>query len=126
MKDKDAEPEIAERFLAKPESFPLFRAENATNKGGLHFALNKEWVQNFGANIHTGTLPAGSKIRLLAEIDLKEAFEQGVVSEQELWDSLFKQGYDAILGHDAMNSQVLDVIVNPKHLERFKLLEQWG
>jgi hypothetical protein len=124
MDDKSADQDMTERFLANPESFSLFRAENAANTGGLHFALDKEWVKNFGSDIRTGTLPAGSKIRLLAEADLKQAFEQGLFSEQELWDSIFDQGYDAILGHDAMNSHMLDVIVNSKHLERFKLLER--
>jgi hypothetical protein len=34
---------------------------------------------------------------------------------------LFEQNnYDAMLGTDSMNSDVLDVIVNPKHLKGFK------
>lgn len=114
--------DIAERFLANPASFQLFRAENATNVGGLHFALNKEWVKNFGTEIYAGFLPAGSRIKLLAEVDMEEAFEQGLVSEQALWDSIFNEGYDAILGHDAMNSKMLDIIVNPKLLHRFEVL----
>jgi hypothetical protein len=122
----DTNSELAEQFLANPAAFQLFRAENATNIGGLHFSTDKEWVKNFGSEIHIGTLPAGCKIKLLAEVDMEKAFQEGLVSEQSLWESIFNEGYDAILGHDAMNSRVLDIIVNPKLLHRFEVLSGTG
>ena len=111
--------ELIEKFISNPESFVLYRGEGKTNKDGLHFTTNKEWTKTFGGNIVEGTLPAGSKIKILAEDDMETALNRGIVLERSLWDSIFAKGYDAIIGTDSMNNEVLDVIVNPKHLGRF-------
>jgi hypothetical protein len=111
-----------EKFILNPENFVLFRGEKEANKGGLHFALDKGWAKNFGDNILEGNLPAGSKIKSITKTDLDKAFSLGLTSEQPVWNLIFLEGYDAILGTDFMDSNKLDVIVNPKHLERFKPL----
>lgn len=113
--------DAAEKFLEHPEDFMLFRGERPDNQTGLHFTTDEKWSKNFGTVVRAGRLPTGSKIKLLEETDKKDAFERGIFSEQELWDSIFEQGYDAILGHDAMNRHMLDIIVNPKHLSRFQI-----
>ena len=110
---------MIKKFVSKPESFLLYRGERETNQGGLHFTTDKSWAERFGANLIEGTMPVDSKIKLITPEDMENAFHHGVLSEQLLWDSIFAQGYDAILGTDAMNSEVLDVVVNPKHLRRF-------
>ncbi|MFA7301846.1 MAG: hypothetical protein WC069_06070 [Candidatus Shapirobacteria bacterium] len=109
-----------QRFISNPESFILFRGESDENQGGIHFTTDAEWAKNFGNKILTGKLPADSKIKLITEKDFKEGYELGILSEKLLWDFIFNKGYDAIVGHDAMNSNKLDVIVNPKHLGLFK------
>ncbi len=107
-----------EKFTSNPENFVLFRGETTENKGGLHFALDKGWAQNFGDTIIKLTLPAGSKIKLLKETDFREAYNLGFTSEQSCWDWIFLQGYDAIIGTEPMNSNKLDVIINPKYLKK--------
>ena len=102
------------------ETFLLFRGENPSNKGGLHFSTDKDWAKNFGDIILEGTLPVGCKIKLLTGYDFEEAYNSGITSEQQFWNSVFIDGYDAILGTDAMNSSKIDVIIHPKHLENFK------
>lgn len=114
--------DAAERFLNHPEDFVLFRGERPDNQGGLHFTNEKEWALNFGKNILMGCLPAKSKIRILTEADMDAVIVHGIYGEQGLWDSLFEQGYDAILGHEPMRPRFLDVVVHPKHLGRFKML----
>lgn len=111
---------IIEKFILNPENFVLYRGEKTTNKGGLHFALDKDWAKNFGDNILEGTLPAGSKIKSITKDDFDEAFNLGITSEQPVWDLIFSKGYDAILGTEFADHSKLDVIVNPKHLKRFK------
>lgn len=108
------------KFASNPETFVLFRGENLPNKGGLHFTTDKDWAKDFGKVILKGTLPAGSKIKLLTKDDFIEPLSMGVTSEDVVWFSIFAEGYDAILGHDQRNSKVFDVIVNPKHLGNFK------
>lgn len=112
--------DIIEKFILNPENFVLFRGQNSSDKGGLHFALDENWAKMFGNTIIKGTLPVGSKIKPLKEADFREAFSLGLPSERPVWDLIFSRGYDAILATDAMESSKLDVIVNPKHLERFK------
>ena len=112
--------ETVQRFISNPETFTLFRGEDAGNVGGLHFTTDQEWAKNFGNRMLKGTLPAGCKIELLTEKDLKEDYRLGILSERPFWDLIFERGYDAIVGCDSMNSEELDVIVNPKYLELFK------
>ncbi|MDP2816515.1 MAG: hypothetical protein Q8O19_07535 [Rectinemataceae bacterium] len=113
--------EVVEKFIEHPEDFLLFRGERSDNRGGLHFTNDEEWANYFGTAIRTGKLPAGSKIKVLAEVDMSDALAREIYSEQGLWDSIFEQGYDAILGYDSMRPHLLDVIVHPKHLERFEI-----
>jgi hypothetical protein len=116
--------ELVKKFISNPESFTLFRGGNNTNKGGLHFTTDEVWAKNFGDILLVGKLPAGSKIHLLS----KEDIDTGVyLMHTKKFDDtainkfLFEQNnYDAMLGTDSMNSDVLDVIVNPKHLKGFK------
>lgn len=119
-KNNQTSSDMVQKFISNPETFTLFRGENENNQKGLHFTTDKEWAKNFGSNILTGSLPLGSKIELLTEKDLKEDYELGITSERPFWDLIFDKGYDAIVGCDTMNSDELDVIVNPKHLELFK------
>ena len=114
--------EAVKKFISNPESFTLFRGENKVNKGGLHFTLDEKWARNFGDEILTLKLPVGSKIKVLKKEDFEEGYKSGIVSEASLWDSIFKNNFDAIVGHDAMNGDMLDVIVNPKHLKAFRIL----
>jgi hypothetical protein len=115
---------LVKRFLAHPETVFLYRGENKVNQNGLHFTTDKEWAKNFGANIFRGRLPAKSKIKVLTIEDFEKAFVQGIGAEMPLWNSIFEQGYDAILGTDIMSDKQIDVIVNPKHLVNFKLLSE--
>ena len=112
---------IIEKFILNPENFVLYRGQTIEDNGGLHFALDKDWAKKFGNIIIKGTLPVGSKIKPLKEADFQEAFSLGLPSERPVWDLIFSKGYDAIIATDSMESSKLDVIVNPKHLERFKL-----
>ena len=113
---------LAQKFISNPEAFPLYRGENETNQGGLHFTTDRDWARNFGETILSGRLPARCKFKLISEDDFEFAFNAGIFSEGKLWNLLFSEGYDAIIGHDPMNSNALDVVVNPVHLDRFKPL----
>ena len=109
------------RFISNPEKFPLFRGERSTTQSGLHFTLDKNWAKNFGENILEGRLPAGSKVRLISEADFEKGVKQGFGKEWLLWNFIFSnENCDVLLGHDAMNSSMLDIIVNPKHLKNFR------
>ena len=74
--------ETVQRFISNPETFTLFRGEDDINKGGLHFTTDENWAKNFGSRILTGNLPAGSKIELLTEKDLREDYKLGILSER--------------------------------------------
>ena len=117
MEELDA---LIGRLKTDPASVPLFRGERRDDNG-LHFSTDEAWARTFGPNMRTGTLPVGSRVWLLTERDFSDAFERGLLSERALWDKMFADGYDAIVGHDAMNHRMLDVIVNPKHHARFPL-----
>ena len=112
--------QIIKKFILNPEKFILFRGESIASKDGTHFTTDENWAKRFGNIIIKGTLPIGSKIKSLTKDDFKEAFNLGFTSEHQVWDLFFSRGYDAILGTDSRDSSKLDVIVNPKHLERFK------
>ena len=120
MNDVELFNQIKKDFISNPETFVLFRSEGWENMGGLHFTTDENWAKKFGKVILKGTLPAGSKIKLLTKDDFIEPLSMGVTSEDMVWFSIFAKGYDAILGHDQRNSNVFDVIVNPKHLGNFK------
>lgn len=113
---------LVKRFLAHPETVFLFRGENQINKRGLHFTADINWARNFGNQILRGRLPAKSRIKVLEIKDFDEAWISGINSEMALWNYYFDQGYDAILGTDLMTDKQIDVIVNPKHLDKFKPL----
>ncbi|MCX6717531.1 MAG: hypothetical protein NTU76_02555 [Candidatus Taylorbacteria bacterium] len=112
---------ILQKFISNPETFTLFRGEDQSNQNGLHFTTDEVWARKFGGSTLSGRLPADSKIKLLAGEDFEEGYKLGIASEGPLWDLIFKNGYDAIIGHDSMDCNMLDVIVNPKHLKLFKL-----
>jgi len=119
--------EIIEHFISTPETFTLFRGENLTNKYGIHFTTDITWAKNFGEDILTGTLPQNSKIHLWDEKDFQTAINitshTGKIDELALFKFILEQNdYDAILATDFMNSEALDIIINPKHLGRFKPL----
>ncbi len=108
-------------LLARPELVLLYRGERLATSGGLHFTPEKEWAEKFSDGILLrGNLPIGSKIKILDDSDFEYGLKMGFSSEKLLWDHIFTQGYDAILGHDAMNPKIIDVIVHPKHLHNFK------
>ena len=65
--------ELVDKFVSKPESFLLYRGEGATNQGGLHFTTDKRWAERFGGNVIGGTLPTGSKIKLITLEDMEKA-----------------------------------------------------
>ena len=115
-------PDIVQRFISNPETFTLFRGESEVNQGGLHFTTDKEWAKNFGKTILSGKLPARCKFKMISEGDFEFAFKMGISSEGKLWTLLFSEGYDAVIGYDPMNSRILDVVINPVHLDRFKPL----
>jgi hypothetical protein len=115
----DSSDQTIHGFIAHPESFTLFRDENAENKSGLHFATDKNWAKNFDTSVLFGSLPAGSRINLLTEEDFENGLKLGITSERPLWDISFNEGYDAVVGYDSVNSEELDVIVNLKHLGYF-------
>jgi len=122
--DKEEIANLVKRFLANPETIFLYRGEGTANKQGLHFTADKEWAKNFGKNIFRGRLPAKCKIKVLTIEDFEQALVKGIGAEMPLWNSIFEEGYDAILGTDVMSDKQIDVIVNPKHLGNFKLLEE--
>ena len=106
-------------FASNPSTFTIYRGENSTNKGGLHFTTDENWAKNFGSTILTDKLPLSSKIKLLTKADFETGAKLGLNTEKELWNFFFEKDYDAIVGYDAMNSEVIDIIVNPKHLDMF-------
>lgn len=111
--------ETIKTLVEKPDTLPLFRGENITNKGGIHFTTDKAWTETFGGEKLTGTLPKNAKVLPVSEIDVQQAIKEGAKNETEIWQKFFDKGYDAIVGTDPMNSAKIDVIVNPKHLQSF-------
>lgn len=103
-------------FASNPSDLKLFRGEGATNAGGSHFTSDPTWAKNFGAKMIETTLPKGAKIKMLSPEDFQTAFKAGITNESGLWNNLFNKGYDALLGSDAMNSKIVDYILNPKLL----------
>lgn len=81
--------------------------------------MDRAWAKKFGETILSGRLPARCKFKLIGEEDFEFASNAGIFAEGKLWNLFFSEGYDAIVGFDAMNSRVLDVIVNPVHMDRF-------
>ena len=73
----------------------------------------------------------GGKLQTIHHIDQNDFTEaMGIYSRIKKMDDktifelqLNRHGYDAMVGHDPMNSSVLDVVVHPKHLPRFKCIE---
>ncbi len=113
--------EMVKKFISNPEDFILFRGENKINQGGLHFTTDEVWAKNFGDRLLVGKLPVGSRVKLLTQEDFTKSYESGLKSEKELWNSIFESGWDAIIGVDSMNNEVLDIIINPKHLGNFSI-----
>jgi len=122
--------EIIQKFISNPETFTLYRGEEKgrSNENGLHFTTDKEWAKRFGSTILVGALPKGSVIHLIDQNDFTEAL--GIYSRVKTMDEatiltiqLGHHGYDAMVGHDTMNCNILDVVINPKNLKYFKPLK---
>lgn len=113
----------AENFVAHPEAIPLYRGESMANKGGVHFTPDSEWSNNFGKTNVQGSLPAGSKVFTINDQSMQEALQQGITNDDQFYKWLFDKGYDALLGSDSRNSNALDIVVNPKLLNNFKVAE---
>lgn len=103
-----------EALQKSPESVVLYRGENPSNVGGHHFSTDSAWAKNFGDKMLTGTLPKGAKVTSLTKEAVDDALSRGAKNEAEVFDDIFKQGYDAIVGTDPMNPGAVDVIVNPQ------------
>jgi len=121
--------EIIEKFISNPETFILYRGEGGrqSNEHGLHFTTDIQWAKRFGGTILSGSLPKGSVIHLIDQNDFTEAL--GIYSRIKTMDEstilkaqLERHDYDAMVGHDTMSCDVLDVVVNPKNLKYFKPL----
>lgn len=97
----------------------LYRGERAINQGSLHFTSDKSWVKHFGRAVLQGRLPAGAKIKVITGEDLERAYTAGIMTDNAFYKSIFRDGYDVIIGHDVMDFNILDVVVNPKLLDRF-------
>ena len=121
--DTDTISKLATIFIANPESLILYRGEKDYNRGGLHFTPDREWANGFGETVLEGRLPVGSKVKLITTDDLDDAINHGLVSDHEFHWFLLTKGYDAIIGHDVMNNNILDIVVHPKHLENFKPID---
>lgn len=104
-------------FIKSPSSFTLFRGETGLSGDGIHFTTDPSWAKQFGPNMKQFTLPKGARIYHLNISDMDTAFAQGIKNEDGLWSSIFKRGFDAIIGVDAMNGKAMDIIVNPKLLK---------
>jgi hypothetical protein len=120
---------MIEKFISSPETFTLYRGEGGrqSNENGLHFTTDKEWAKRFGNTILSGTLPKGSVIHLINKDDFTEALE--IYSQIKTMDEatilksqIERHNYDAMVGHDTMNCNIIDVVVNPKNLKYFKPL----
>lgn len=109
---------LIENLLAKPDCLDLFRGQKTGAIPGLHFTPDEAWAKSFGDDIIKLRLPENSRLKLLTDNLFEDALREGIYGETALWQSFFDQGYDAIIGTDSHNSKMIDVIVNPKHLER--------
>ena len=116
MSQYDNRDSLIESLLAKPDSIQLFRGQKANQPMGIHFTPDEAWARNFGDNIIKLRLPGDARLKLLSGDFYENAIQKGFRDETTLWQSLFDQDYDAIVGTDSHDSSVLDVIVNPKHL----------
>lgn len=112
---------VAETFMKTPEQIPLYRGEGAGNAGGVHFTPDAQWSQNFGTSNIQGSLPAGAKVFSITPESMEEAISKGITSDGEFYKYLWDKGYDALLGTDSRNGNVLDIVVNPKQLSNFKV-----
>jgi hypothetical protein len=114
-----------ERFISKPEDFTLFRGEKDDNKNGFRFTTNRDWAENFGTSILEGRLPPQSKIHPLKHWDIMGAPQTGFTTDNSWFLKLFEEEkWDAIISRDPMSSETLEILVNPKHLGNFKVVER--
>ena len=108
---------LIESLLTKPDSVQLFHGQKADQPVGMHFTPDEAWVKNFGTTVVKMTLPVNALVKLLAPEDFEKSMRKGISDEDAFWQTFFDDGYDAIIGTDSRNSMVIDVIVNPKHLQ---------
>ncbi len=109
---------LIESLLTKPDSVPLFRGQKVDQPMGIHFTPDEEWAKKFGDDIIKLELARDSRLKLLTDDSFEDALQKDLHDEISLWQSIFDQGYDAIVGTDSHNSAMIDIIVNPKHLGR--------
>jgi hypothetical protein len=116
---------VVEKFISKPENFLLFRGEGNTNRNGFRFTMKKDWAEYFGDTILEGRLPPNSKIHILENTETQGAPHAGFTLESS-WFLAFieKNNFDAIITTDPMSPSTLEIIVNPKHLGLFKVVEK--
>jgi len=122
--------ERIQKFISNPETFILYRGESKgkANEKGLHFTTDKDWAKSFGDTLLMGSLPKGSIIHHIDQNDFTEAMDIysriKKIDDKTIFElQLNRHGYDAMIGHDPMNSNVLDVVVHTKHLSRFRVIE---
>jgi len=107
-----------QRLQESPDSITLYRGQ-AEGSGGSHFTTDPKWTEHFGKEMVTGKLPQGSKIKTLTPSDMERAVNEGIFTEEDLYKKFFNEGFDAVVGTDSRNTNILDILVNPKHLETF-------
>lgn len=112
---------VGERIQAitdTPSEVTLYRGQVEGNDG-VHFTDSPKWSTNFGDKMISGTLPADAKIYTLTEQDLKISAELGATTDAEMYQRFFDMGYDALVGVDTRNNQMVDVVVNPDIAKTF-------
>ncbi len=107
-------------FIQNPSYFKLFRGEDMGNKGGVYFSFDENWAKNFGGRIISGYLPKDARVKMLTVKDLEDAFNNGIVLEADAIKFFLKDGCDALITTDTMRDNIINIIVNPKHLSLFK------
>lgn len=112
---------IGERIQAitdTPAEVTLYRGQVDGNDG-VHFTDSPQWSKNFGDQTIAGKLPADAKIYTLTEQDLKISAELGATTDAEMYQRFFDMGYDALVGVDTRNNEMVDVVVNPEIAKTF-------
>lgn len=119
LKDINA---LVEKFISNPENFLLFRGEKDINEKGFRFTTDKEWAKRFGDTLLEGRLPPNSKVHVLKYQDIQGAPQTSFTTKNSWFLQFIEENnYDAIISVDPMSPQTLEILVNPKHLENFKI-----
>lgn len=103
-----------------PSTTKLYRGQKGTDGVGQHFTNDPTWINNFGDTSYSGALPADAKIKVLTGADMEAAFQEGLMTDEQLYQKFFNEGYDAVVGTDARNGGIMDVIVSPEMAQQFE------